>query len=218
QRLAGFRRKIELRVEGAQLRIARREVPEKVQAAFTHGHDPVIREQLAQRRVARIIEVRRMVRVGSGRAEECLAIRHVQRRTARGNIRAGDDETRDARGPRTVEQGSAIAVEAVVGEIDADVDQVHAGSRCLPSRGKFAQDTRIDLWHKRPPRAARATEQAMTDEIRTDELKENIKAQDTWLRLLFIIIYGAILWLSAIVLAFVVVFQFLSVLFTRETQ
>ncbi|HEX7031249.1 MAG TPA: DUF4389 domain-containing protein [Gammaproteobacteria bacterium] len=58
----------------------------------------------------------------------------------------------------------------------------------------------------------------MTDEIRTDELKENIKAQDTWLRLLFIIIYGAILWLSAIVLAFVVVFQFLSVLFTRETQ
>ncbi|HEX7046569.1 MAG TPA: DUF4389 domain-containing protein [Gammaproteobacteria bacterium] len=58
----------------------------------------------------------------------------------------------------------------------------------------------------------------MNDEIRTDELKENIKAQDTWLRLLFIIIYGAILWLSAIVLAFVVVFQFLSVLFTRETQ
>ncbi len=58
----------------------------------------------------------------------------------------------------------------------------------------------------------------MNDEIRTDEIKENIKAQDTWLRLLFIIIYGMILWLSAVVLAFVVIFQFLSVLFTRETQ
>ncbi|HEX6930491.1 MAG TPA: DUF4389 domain-containing protein, partial [Gammaproteobacteria bacterium] len=58
----------------------------------------------------------------------------------------------------------------------------------------------------------------MNDDIRKDELKENIKAQDTWLRLVFIIIYGAILWVTSIVLAFVVVFQFLSVLFTRETQ
>lgn len=58
----------------------------------------------------------------------------------------------------------------------------------------------------------------MNDEIRADQLKENIKSQDTWLRLLFIILYGAILWLASIVLAFVVVFQFLSLLFTRETQ
>lgn len=58
----------------------------------------------------------------------------------------------------------------------------------------------------------------MSDDIRTDDIKENIKAQDTWLRLLFIIIFGAILWLASVVLAFVVVLQFLSVLFTRETQ
>ncbi|MBW3567697.1 MAG: DUF4389 domain-containing protein [Proteobacteria bacterium] len=58
----------------------------------------------------------------------------------------------------------------------------------------------------------------MSDDFQTDAIKENIKQQDTWLRLLFIIIYGAILWLASIVLAFVVVFQFLSVLFTRETQ
>lgn len=58
----------------------------------------------------------------------------------------------------------------------------------------------------------------MNDEIRTEEIRENIKSQDTWLRLLFIIIYGMILWLASVVLAFVVVFQFLSVLFTRETQ
>jgi len=58
----------------------------------------------------------------------------------------------------------------------------------------------------------------MNDEIQMDAIKENIKAQDTWLRLLFMIIYGAILSLTSIVLTFVVVFQFLSVLFTRETQ
>lgn len=58
----------------------------------------------------------------------------------------------------------------------------------------------------------------MNDEIKTDEIKENIKSQDTWLRLLFIVIYSAVLWLASIVLAFVVILQFLSVLFTRSTQ
>lgn len=58
----------------------------------------------------------------------------------------------------------------------------------------------------------------MSEDFQADVIKENIKSQDTWLRLLFIVIYGAILWLASVVLAFVVVFQFLSVLFTRETQ
>lgn len=58
----------------------------------------------------------------------------------------------------------------------------------------------------------------MNDSIDTEELKQNIKQTDTWLRLLFIIIYGAVLWVTSIVLSFVVVFQFLTVLFTRDTQ
>lgn len=58
----------------------------------------------------------------------------------------------------------------------------------------------------------------MTEEINPNEIRENLKQQDTWLRLLFIVIYGAVLWIVSIVLLFVVVFQFLSVLFTRETQ
>lgn len=58
----------------------------------------------------------------------------------------------------------------------------------------------------------------MNDQINTDELKENIKAQDTWLRLLFIVLYGAILWITSVVLGFVVIFQFLMVLLTRRTQ
>lgn len=58
----------------------------------------------------------------------------------------------------------------------------------------------------------------MSDDIQIDAIKENIKSQDTWLRLLFMVIYGAILSITTIVLSFVVVFQFLTVLFTRETQ
>ena len=58
----------------------------------------------------------------------------------------------------------------------------------------------------------------MSEEIQMDAIKENIKSQDTWLRLLFMVIYGAILWITTVVLGFVVVFQFLTVLFTRETQ
>ena len=58
----------------------------------------------------------------------------------------------------------------------------------------------------------------MNDQIDTDELKENLKSQDTWLRLLFIVLYGAILWVTSVVLGFVVLIQFLMVLFTRGTQ
>lgn len=58
----------------------------------------------------------------------------------------------------------------------------------------------------------------MSEQIKTDEIKENLKSQDTWLRLLFIVIFGAVLWVTSIVLAFVVVLQFLNVLFTRSTQ
>ena len=58
----------------------------------------------------------------------------------------------------------------------------------------------------------------MNEQIKTDEIKENLKSQDTWLRLLFMVIYGAVLWVTSIVLAFVVVLQFLNVLFTRTMQ
>ncbi|MDX1455644.1 MAG: DUF4389 domain-containing protein [Gammaproteobacteria bacterium] len=58
----------------------------------------------------------------------------------------------------------------------------------------------------------------MNDQIDTDELKENLKSQDTWLRLVFIVLYGAILWATSVVLGLVVVFQFLMMLFTRHTQ
>lgn len=58
----------------------------------------------------------------------------------------------------------------------------------------------------------------MTDEFDPEEIKENVKQQDSWLRLIFIVIYAVVLWATSIVLGLVVVFQFLSVLFTRTPQ
>ncbi|MBD3648475.1 MAG: DUF4389 domain-containing protein [Pseudomonadales bacterium] len=58
----------------------------------------------------------------------------------------------------------------------------------------------------------------MTEEIDTEEIKENIKAQDTWVRFVFIVIYAVVLWATSFVLTLVVVLQFLVVLVTRQTQ
>jgi hypothetical protein len=58
----------------------------------------------------------------------------------------------------------------------------------------------------------------MAEEFDTEELKENVRQQDSWLRLLFIIIYAVVLWATSIVLGLVVIFQFLSVLLTRKPQ
>jgi len=52
----------------------------------------------------------------------------------------------------------------------------------------------------------------------TGHLEENLKRRSTWLRLLFMIIFVAIYALTRIVFAAVVVFQFLFVLFTAETN
>jgi len=58
----------------------------------------------------------------------------------------------------------------------------------------------------------------MSEEFDTEEIKENIKAQDTWIRLIFIVIYAVVLWAASFVLTLVVILQFLTVLFTRKTQ
>lgn len=58
----------------------------------------------------------------------------------------------------------------------------------------------------------------MTEEFDTDAIKENVKQQDSWLRLIFILVYGIVLWATSIVLGLVVIFQFLTVLFTRQPQ
>ena len=47
---------------------------------------------------------------------------------------------------------------------------------------------------------------------------ENIRSKDTWLRLVFMLIMGLLLWIGMIVGICVVVLQFFWVLFTGETK
>ena len=58
------------------------------------------------------------------------------------------------------------------------------------------------------------------DEGRSDtrRLEENLKRRSTWLRLLFMIVFVAIYALTRIIFGAVIVFQFLWVLFTAETN
>ncbi len=52
----------------------------------------------------------------------------------------------------------------------------------------------------------------------TRQLEENLKRRSTWLRLLYMMIFFVIYALTRIIFAAVVVFQFLFVLFTAETN
>jgi len=55
-------------------------------------------------------------------------------------------------------------------------------------------------------------------ETMSDEFKQNIKDHGTWMRGLNIILFTIIYSVTEIVIALVVVFQFLSVLLTRQTN
>lgn len=50
----------------------------------------------------------------------------------------------------------------------------------------------------------------------SEELKENVSDKNTWLRLLFMILFAVVLGLSDLLLAVVIILQFGFVLFTRR--
>ena len=52
----------------------------------------------------------------------------------------------------------------------------------------------------------------------TGQLQQNLKRRSTWVRLLFMVVFVAIYGITRIVFGAVVVFQFLWVLFTAETN
>lgn len=49
-----------------------------------------------------------------------------------------------------------------------------------------------------------------------NDIKEHVKDTNVWVRLVFMVIFAALYWVAEIVLAIVVVFQFLCVLFTGK--
>lgn len=65
---------------------------------------------------------------------------------------------------------------------------------------------------------------ATVDQVSTAEegngpkIEENIKSRNTWLRLLFMVIYSVLLWLAGLVGTVIVVLGFLWVLFTGEVN
>jgi hypothetical protein len=52
----------------------------------------------------------------------------------------------------------------------------------------------------------------------SNDVKENLKSQSTWIRGLYILIYGVFYTIAEIVLVAIIVFQFLLKLFTSETN
>ncbi|MCZ6561148.1 MAG: DUF4389 domain-containing protein [Gammaproteobacteria bacterium] len=55
----------------------------------------------------------------------------------------------------------------------------------------------------------------MADHEKT-ELEQNLTARSTWIRLIYMVLFGFIIWLASIVLTVVVVLQFLHMLFTGK--
>src|SRR5690606_29739392 len=107
--------------------IARRKIAEEVEPALAGGDDARLREQRLERRQRGIVELGRVMRMNAGRRVQAARAQVGERRgrAARGDRRAGDDQTVDAARCGAVDHGLAVAVEAVVGQIDADVYETH---------------------------------------------------------------------------------------------
>jgi len=56
----------------------------------------------------------------------------------------------------------------------------------------------------------------MSDENVTEEFKEHVKDTSAWTRLIFMALFAVLYWVAEVVLAVVVLFQFLSVLLTGK--
>jgi len=61
-------------------------------------------------------------------------------------------------------------------------------------------------------------ESATDDKAAQSDMEKNVTSRSTWLRLVFMIVFGFLYFLSRIVIAPVVVIQFLYVLLTGETN
>ena len=55
----------------------------------------------------------------------------------------------------------------------------------------------------------------MSDHEKT-ELEQNLTSRSTWIRLIYMLLFGFIIWLASIVLTVVVVLQFLHMLITGQ--
>src|SRR5262245_58021487 len=123
--LAQPNRKVELAPEGDELRRTRRQIAKIVQSAFADCDDLGRCSEHRELFQRRLIELGCVMRMNACCAPEALRIATDQfdRGTRARQRAAGDQHVRDADVSRAPDYVRSIAVETVVGEIDADVDE-----------------------------------------------------------------------------------------------
>lgn len=130
QRLAVVCGQLQLALERTVLGRARREVTEVVQPALAHRHHFRAGMQRAHLGVAFLGVFHCMVRVhaGGGIQEARVLLRQLQGQWRVLAAGTGDDHLHHAGLARALQHGIAVAVEGVVSQVGADIDQVHGGA------------------------------------------------------------------------------------------
>ncbi|MNI71217.1 hypothetical protein D3C73_1270780 [compost metagenome] len=130
---------LQLAFKRAVLRRARREIAEIVQPALAHRHHLGMGMQRAHLRIALIGVLHRVVRVhASGGVQEAgVLLRQLQGQRRMLAAGTGDDHLHHTGLACAVQHGVAVAVEGVVGQVGADIDQMHGGSRGRKTRALY---------------------------------------------------------------------------------
>ncbi|MNN44024.1 hypothetical protein D3C81_1582920 [compost metagenome] len=121
------RSNLQLALEGLALRRARREIPVVIQSALAHRYYFRVRMQRAHFRVAFVGVFAGMVRMHAGRGvqEPRVALRQCQRHRRMLAAGAGDQHLHHAGCARAFQHRVQVAIKGFVGEVGADVDQLH---------------------------------------------------------------------------------------------
>lgn len=124
-RLLQLRRELQLTLKSKPLCRRRGKIAEVVQPALADGHDLGPLTELAQLLLQWRIELGGMVRVqaGSGKQPARMSLRKSNGLLAGVRVRSGDDHLHDTGPGSARHDGLAVGIEAVMREIDADVDE-----------------------------------------------------------------------------------------------
>ena len=124
-RLAQLHGQVELSPERCDLRGVRRKIAKIIQPALADRDHLRLRGECREFLQRRLVELARMMRMNARRATKALRIAADQLDgRARARQRAsGNDHARHADGLGAADYVGSIAVETVVGEVDADVDE-----------------------------------------------------------------------------------------------
>ena len=135
-------RQLELTAECRKLGCPRREIAIVVETAFTDGNHARVTRNGSERAQRCVIEFRGVMRMNAGGGREHAARqlrRQCDQRARRIDGGPGADELHDTGLVRALDDGRKIGGEAVVRQVDADVDQLellHGGER-LHERGWY---------------------------------------------------------------------------------